>query len=951
MEDFKGAPRTGTIVRDAVEIEDAGGMEQVVLAPKETEADALANKARTNFVSDRIEQNMHISDIEQALINEQGASPQEARGTLIDTIKPMISSEIQRGNTAADLRAYLKQEADYPDDLLTDLFDYEGAPYRPPLLSDINAEVTAGNLDELTSAARNVHELRMPFIKSVVANLSEDREGQRKYHQYSMDLSYNIANTLRKLGRDIQVDDRGNLVEVTEGGAIPVDESILYSIADSEKEITGSVIGSVAGYKAANLVTQIPGFGKFGKLAKVGIKGASMIAGGSTGASLGRTLDITANAMRVKEELDAKHYVARMKDAGVANATWEAIGTPVFFGGAKLIQGIGKGYDLFIEGNKQGAYEALKDLMHLSDKQVDDIIVKWEQATGEKVKGLTRAKRALQVVPLSRPGGESIVSHAAGKSPKAGAAVAHMIDNRAKDLLENTGRMTNDNVGTVLHDELGKYTDTVKSYYTGIKDMALDATADIPYKFNYDKLALDPLMDRINTSLTNEAVRKRFGYYMEQIRDIGNVTAKPAETKVVTRKFTRGGKGEPVQQVIDVPAEVVKGSNEIRSFGDLLDLRKTVNEFKSNTKIRNKEDFEAVKAVLSSLDKEIARVARKEIPNGNTWLKEWRKANIEYSKMFKLKENVLYKALTKKGVNNKKIVAALQNNITAIDGTFMQVLAKLPKRVQQQTESAVLDVLAKKHTIGFESGLQATHFPNLAEELKHVGFTSPEAREMKRAVAKLAEVFKNDVDLSRSVGQVNAPGFQHYLTTNPVARIKYEAANYGFDYVKRLAPTQQGKNIALITNVAKLIENPTNSKQMAIVLKELPVDSELSTTIRKMAIEFAKWGEKESYPKVPVYRTGTPGSMAKAKDGPLGRGQYWNTSKDVIRKRARTTGGKVMKEKLLPSRIAVEQNIKDALGVEDFDMKLLKGNDELVELLKKRGYDGVSAGDEVMIFK
>ena len=68
-----------------------------------------------------------------------------------------------------------------------------------------------------------------------------------------------------------------------------------------------------------------------------------------------------------------------------------------------------------------------------------------------------------------------------------------------------------------------------------------------------------------------------------------------------------------------------------------------------------------------------------------------------------------------------------------------------------------------------------------------------------------------------------------------------------------------------------------------------------------------------------------------------------------MRRRSRITGGKVIKEEILPKRIATEQNVKDILDVEYFDPTPL--DTKLVKLLKRGGYDGVSIGDSVMMFK
>lgn len=930
MEDLLSAPSTGTIDRSTVEIEDPAGETQVLpLAAGDTETSRLAQHAETSFVTGALGEGQHVSTIEQRLVDEKGLEPYDARSVLLDGLAPGVGKALETVDEA-DLKVLMVQQLGYSEELVNDIFqtpDEAVGRYRPPILNDVveNGKADSEDLELLTASARNVHALQMPLVHGLISYATENKAEMQKFNRTRLDLSYSIANTLRKMGRNIEVDKAGDLVEVTEAGPVTIDESILYDIAASENEIISGAGASIAAYKAANTLTQAPGFGKFGWLTKASMRVGGAAIGGSGGASVGRALDIMHNAIKTQQNLDAQFIITRMKDSGAFTATAEIIGAPILATGALFIKGLGRGWDLIVEGNKEGAYRALKDLMHLTDSQVDDIIVEWEKATGLKAEG-SQAKKALSIIPQTEPGGEHIIRSAASMNPSSSAAVARAISTRAKDLLFNTGRMTNDNIGTVMNDELGKYVKSVKDYYTGVKDIATDAMADATYRFDYDKLAIDPLMENIHSSLTNPAVQDRFALYMNKIRALGNVTPDAAQP------------------------------NQLRSFEDLLELRKTVNEFKSRTKIVNKKDFEAVNSILSTIDKEISKTAKANPAMGASWSKAWKQANIEYSKMFTVKENVLFKALTnsgnkKKGLNTKKIVKALENNITSIDGTFMSVLGKLPSRARNQAEGAVLDTIVRKYTTGAESGAQAIHFTNLADELKHVGFTTPNARELKRAISRMAEIFKNDIELSRATGGISKPAVTSALTDNLLIKAKWATMSRIFSHLRSLLPGQEGRNLALISNVAKLMENPGNSKTMATILRELPQDHELQAKIRQLAIEYAKFGSKETYPKVPLYRTGVPGSTFKSKDGPLGKGIYWTTSKSVARSRSRITGGKVIKENVLPSRIATEQNIKDALGVDDFEMVLHKDNKVLQDLLKDKGYDGLSIGEEVLIFK
>jgi len=549
--------------------------------------------------------------------------------------------------------------------------------------------------------------------------------------------------------------------------------------------------------------------------------------------------------------------------------------------------------------------------MHLDDMQIDQIIKEWETVTGVNAPGMTRATKAMHVVPQTQPGGEAIVSSAAGLNPKMSSDIARQISNRAKDLNVASSKLTTEKVSTIIHSDLERYVTKVKDFYTGVKALGTAPFKDSKYRFTFDGLGIDKVINSTDKSIRNPAIRKRFEAYTQAIEHFSTD----------------------------------------RTFGNLLELRKTLNEFKYNTKLRKHIDWKMIDDSIHKVDKEISKAAHKNMPAGDVWLKEWAKANTEYSKMIKLRKNVLYRALTKKGVDPTTIVRSMSKYITSLDGTFMEVVSKLPEGTRKKVEGAVLDQFVKKHTIGFESGLQAVHFTNLSDELTHVAFSSPEARKLKRAVKGIANVFKNDVNLSQGTGQIARPKFQSYLTTDPVVRLKYEVASNVFNYVKRLMPTSSGDYVALVNKTAKIMENPADSKTLNELIKLMPNDPEIASGLRQLALVSAKFGEKETYPKVTVYKAGRKGRAHTTIDGKYGKGTYWSTDKGGVSASARESERKVFTENILPTRIAEMADIKRILDVEDITPDMLKENTLLQTRLKEAGYDGLAIDHDVLIFK
>lgn len=884
-----------------------------------------------SFFDTMKDENITIDDMATVYSEDNSIDIESAKDTVYSSVADDVVNVMKEADvTPEDMENFLISEYNISRD------DVYSIMHKTDVNNSLEPVATEPNLSDETTeslavASRNVNSTYMPVLTGLKGWLFEDKKSSAEYEKGEKELNISIANTLRKLGRNVSISKDGELVETLEDGTVQeVDESILESIASSEKEIIGGIGGASLAFKAAGRA--IPASGPLGVAAKIGVTGIGM----ALGTAGGRGLDVLSNAIKTKEEISVSKLKAQMQDAGAFAAVTEVVGVPILWMGKQGFKAIAKSYDLVVRGNKEGAYQSLKEFTNLNDDEVKELIKQWEDLTGNKAPGFTLSNKALHVLPKTLPGGEAIVRPAASMNLKTSATVAREIDQRAKDLVESSRKLTTENIGPVLHDELSRYTKDVKSFYTGIKKLGVDAMEESNYTFDYDKLALDPLLEQMHNKITNPAIKERFKNYIEAIKQIGAV--KQEESLIILPS--------------SVKKELAGPSNNLRSFESLIDLKRTLNQFKFDKRITQAVDFKAINSVINTLDTAITNAAKEHMDNPTLWLGEWKKANVEYGKMKVLEKNVLYKALTAKGANVKKIVRDMSNRITSIDGTFMEVLGKLPKSVRNNAEGAVLNTLIDKHTLGFESGFQAVHFPNLAKELEHVGFTTPESRSMKRAIKQMAEVFQNDIELSRATGQIAKPKFQSYLTTDPVVRAKYEIASSAFNYLKRLVPTDSGNAIALVSHVSKVLKTPTNSKAVEAMIKAMPNDPEMAAAIRQLAIQYAKFGQPENYPHVTVYRTGVPGSSHKTREGALGKGMYFTTDESVAKERAKATGGKLIKEDVLPSRIASEATVRDLLGVEELDKKVLKNNPALIDKLKERGYTGVSIkGTELMIFK
>ena len=300
----------------------------------EINTDIAGQEAILGHITQSLDEGIAVPDIKNKLMSEQGFDESMATTSLSQALKPRISSALEETDKD-ELRSTLATDYGYDETLLSELFDkqeitepdietqydvkeYEQIPLVP--VAEENS-VTQEDVEDLAVAARSVHQFQLPLFKGLYSSMLDDEEGKKEFARINMETSTKIANTLRKMGKNVEVTPSGELVEVLEGGITKeVDEAFLSSIASAEYEIMGGILGSYTGYKVASHASKALFGGKFGWMTKLAtLTGSSVLA--AAGASSGRTLDVLHNAIKVKENVDAQLLKSHMVDAGVFSAT------------------------------------------------------------------------------------------------------------------------------------------------------------------------------------------------------------------------------------------------------------------------------------------------------------------------------------------------------------------------------------------------------------------------------------------------------------------------------------------------------------------------------------------------------------------------------------------------------------------------------------------------------
>lgn len=663
-------------------------------------------------------------------------------------------------------------------------------------------------------------------------------------------------------GVELEMQDGEYYAKMDDGRYARVTPDLWDEIISAKGEAAGGIAGAIAGARLGAMATPVPH-----PAAKLG----GSILGAAVGAAAGSQVDYLYNAIKLSEDMSAQVAANKALTAAELSVIGDVVAYPVVKFGAAGIKKLIQAKRYITEGNSEGAYQALKDTMFISDHEAQQLVDKLSKVSA--VPGSTTAEQRIAATALTRPGAQNLVHAAISTDPKASQAVVQAIDSRAKDLLSTTKEKAGTDTARLLREDLDNYIDDVKQFYGTVKGQVANGR---PITFNYDALAVEPVLARLEKNIQDPATLERF-------------LAK---------------------------AKAIRETSDSRTFPDLLELRHQVNDFLYNRRIASAKDREALREVVGRIDSTIESAARMALPNGDEWLKSWAQAKAKYAQMIRTRENVLVKALQSPNVTEADIGNRLVKHIQTVDGTLEEVLSKLPPHARKRSEWAVLDTLANKFTAGAEGGLRATNFPMLAKEMDKIVLTTPEARQFKKAVQQLSEVFTNDTALARSSGNVNFTKPQGFLADDVVSKFKYQAAQSLFQEAQKYLPTERGRGLALVSKVAELLENPLHAKTVKEVMKDLsPTMTQQITDLQRAAARAQAAGKDIGGAKVNLFGSG----------------------------KVLSTKGSGAAQQIPLHRIATTEQLRDIAEAEGIAMSNSKA---LEKALKDRGYLAVMQGSD-----
>lgn len=777
-------------------------------------------------------------------------------GMPLDDIKTKMSakevSASTESSTPRDLSPYLTGKWNADDG---------GYQYTTPK-KDHYAKLTSGEdltVKQLVSSLKVLKPtLTSDLLTSVPAYFGNKEAKQRYDVARGASRDHIIKLAKDNYNVDLIWEDKGTGSEgwyaQTPEGLVEVTPGFMQDLGKQAGEIVGGIGGAVAGARAGMAIAPAHPYAK--------VAGAAI--GGLVGATVGSQADYLYEAMNMHADIEAEAMAYKALNASEAVAVGEALGYPIVKGLGAGWKGVVAAKDYVANMEPKAAYDALKNSTFLSDDQITDIVTQFERHA--PLEG-NKYQKAVHAVALTEPGMQSLVASAGRIKPLASSVTSKQVNRRAEDVLEQTALLTDDQVSRMLTQDLGNYVADVKNNFAKVKAVATQAPHQGHYTWDFDMLAIYPALDAVGAKITDPTTRDKF---LLQMGRIGQMSEKV-------------------------------------NFGDLLDLRQVVNDFLYNKNVVKADDQKSIRAVVAKIDKAIEAGAHGVLENPNKWLDDWADARSQYAKMKQVEKTAIYRAVfDQKGkvrpIQPEVVVNAIGRYATALDGSFEEVMTKLPMAGRKMYEGAVIDNLANKYTAGVEKGAKAVHFPLLAEELRKVNFTTPDARATKQAILEMSEVFKNDVQLAASSGHVTVPKFQSYLTADPVVRAKFEIASSMFNAVKSKLPGDANKQLALVNQTAKLLAKPLDAKAFKDVSEAAYGDINLTKQLLELQQEAARAkaaGKDLESPAIKIYAGGKLKGTGSTTSIPIHRVLTIEQAKEIADSEALTLDSKALDSVLI----------------------------------------------------
>lgn len=900
--------------------------EEVRITSSTADADIKAKVTNPVAINKALTSGYTREELANYMSQKAGLELNEAASVINDTVKLKIMQAKEAGYSEDQIRQYM-QANKYDEQLVTDALNssklvksWEQTNFNP------NKPVAESAMD-IADLYKNIYGKYSTQGKLIqgIWDTSKGIEARQEIDQ----LNVGIMRKLQAEGYEsfLNPDDGEVMVKDENGEAQYVDDSFINGVWNSKFEIGAAIAGAA---KGAKLGSKVPGG------LKLLTTPAGAVIGGAIGAATGKGADLTVNAYQLKEDLTRQLYMQQMKEAGIADVIMGTVGAGVFKAGKVAAKASMKGYNYIVEGQVDAAFKEFTEQLHMSPekaneliKQLEDVhkgqLVKETRTISNKLsfglipkgqKELTQSEKGIVALATTQQLAEGTAAQAVAESPRAANALITTINDRAKSLQKSIAAVSDSNTGNLVRKDLEAYTADVKKYYKSVLDIGVEHAGSVSkatdFKFDIDKLAIDPVMKTIVDSVGDPTMKQRFIAYADRI---------------------------------------AMASSD-RSFEGLINLRQAVNDFKYSKSGLNPTDVDALNGVLNRIDTQVAKAAKDYIPNHKEWLASFSKAKTEYAKMKQFEENVMYQSIIAERNNEKGIRQALNkwSNDKEVDAeTFNAVADRVSPKTRSLMEVSAIENLSNKYTVGKVTEFQAVNFPMLAEELSGLNVKSAEGKALVNAVTDISKIFRNDLELAKVTGYIRMPNASQALSTSIAAKTKYWLVSKAFEVVKSRMPGQTGAQTTLIHKTAELLKDPLKFKTVDDFIAAVPEPSkaEMRSLVKELqaATASSKTGKVDTEWQN-MYKSSPSGRLVET-DGALGRGIYL-FDKVVGAK----PDANIIKHEVNLTKMATLDDISRIAGapVLERDLKTLNETADLYKRLSEAGYEGIKLEGKAMLF-
>lgn len=378
-----------------------------------------------------------------------------------------------------------------------------------------------------------------------------------------------------------------------------------------------------------------------------------------------------------------------------------------------------------------------------------------------------------------------------------------------------------------------------------------------------------------------------------------------------------------------------------KGINQLLEINRLVNEAIRNPKWANvaKSLDDVVLSTKSRIDKEIQRVSKEYMGDmGDTWYRQWKLVNAEYRNYAELKNNALYKSFMDKSRTPKEVVNSFMEYIRKDDGTYMEVMSKLPAQERGNVEGAVLETIVENN-VKASAGSEALDFTSIEDELLQFEFKTPAVRKLRRGISEMAEIYRNDPDIMAALPitlQDTVGGSS--IAATFVGKAKMVVNNRLWRKFHAMWGTSGGRKSALFNMVSDLMDNPLDSKTVKEIMATVGPDEILNSAIRKLQIEFAEFGSSKQFSHV----------ILKGESDKGLSDDYDQVSFTPVNESTAGLREKGLEKKVHPKRIITEQELSERIGrtVTDEDLT----DPVILKLMKDLKKVGVEYKNKIRLF-